>query len=75
MGGTFSTSDATASCSTANGWYGAARFWSVTEPLTHGSAEQMSWPALADHTSTYVDPDAFAAPATALVRARFTRSA
>ena len=34
----------------------AARFWSLTEPLIHGSSEQMSWPWLADQTSTYVDP-------------------
>ena len=29
-----------------------------TEPLIQGSAEQMSWPWLAFHTSTYVEPDA-----------------
>ena len=36
------TRSATAACSSANGWYAAARFWSVTEPLTHGSSEHTS---------------------------------
>ena len=69
------TRSATAACSLAKGWKRAACFSSSTEPLIHGSSEQMSWPSLAVQTSTYVVPVASAALRSISVRARFTFSA